>query len=62
MFGNLSAHGNSVSRRWTMKVRCDRDYASFLKSCYRNKFFVDWQNGIMTVTKPMINLACLCEE
>ncbi|MGO9272626.1 MAG: hypothetical protein ACLQOO_20730 [Terriglobia bacterium] len=45
-----------------MKVRCDRDYASFLQSCYRYKFFVDWQNGIMTVTKPMIDLACICEE
>ncbi|HME00507.1 MAG TPA: hypothetical protein VKM93_24640 [Terriglobia bacterium] len=45
-----------------MKVRCDRDYASFLKSCYRNKFLVDWDNGIMTVTKPMIDLACICEE
>ena len=45
-----------------MKVRCDRDYASFLKSRYRDKFFVDWQNGIMTVTRPMIDLACICEE
>jgi len=45
-----------------MKVRCDREYASFLKRFYRDKFLVDWQNGIMTVTKPMIDLACICEE
>jgi hypothetical protein len=45
-----------------MRVRCDRDYASFLKSCCRDKFFVDWQNGIMTVTRPMIDLAFICVE
>jgi len=45
-----------------MKVRCDRDYASFVKSCYRDKLFVDWQNGIMTVTRPMIDLAFICVE
>jgi hypothetical protein len=45
-----------------MKVRCERGYAAFLKNCYRNKFFVDWQNGIMTVTKLMVDLTCICEE
>jgi len=45
-----------------MKVRCDRDYALFLKVSYRNRFFVDWQNGIMTVTRPMFDLSGICEE
>ena len=54
--------GVTTTRPGAMKVRCDRDYASLLKSCYRDKFFVDWRNGIMTVTRPMIDLACICEE
>ncbi|MGO9274374.1 MAG: hypothetical protein ACLQOO_29775 [Terriglobia bacterium] len=54
--------GVTTTRPGAMKVRCDRDYASFLMSRYQGKFLVDWRNGIMNVTRPMIDLAGICEE
>jgi hypothetical protein len=58
----LSVHPKPESVVECMKVRCDRDYALFLKSRYHDRFFVEWHNGIMTLTRPMMELTCICEE
>ena len=45
-----------------MKVKCDRDYASFLRGRYRGMWLIEWRNGIMTVTMLALYLSGICEE
>ena len=45
-----------------MKVKCDCNYASFLKTKYRDRLFIRWQDGLMTVTKLTLDLSFICEE
>jgi hypothetical protein len=45
-----------------MKVKCDRDYASFLKGRYHGRWLIEWRNGVMTVTMPALDLSGICEE
>lgn len=45
-----------------MKVKCDSVYATFLRNKYRDRAWVRWENGLMTVVWLTFDLSGICEE
>ena len=45
-----------------MIVKCDSMYATFFRIKYRDRVWVRWENGLMTVVWLTIDLSGICEE
>ena len=47
--------------RLSMKVKCDSVYATFLGNKYKDRVWVRWDKGLMTVWLTL-DLSGICEE